>query len=462
MRKVKSLILGVIFAFVLIFSGFGSKNMVAYASDFQLTYSDYSSKVQLILGEFCQFKTRTAGSENEKQASDYIKNYLTTNATKLSPKNDSSTKGGVQEFSFMSNYSGIYEESQNIIFEYKSNVKTDKKVILACNYDAPLKLDEETGEYVTYNNDALNVSASSVVAMLVLAETLPKYNLNFNLEFVFFGAGESSLAGSEFYLNGLSKDEEKNILCVINFDKIALGNNVYFYIDEVKTSFSKYVSRVCSSFTKEIDLSHLNKTEYVYNGLDIGYSHIALESDNVNFMKRGLATINLFAGDYEKGIIMGRNEYSGKELISYSDNDTLDYINKNLGANEITDNLYLVNSAVETLLNDASFEKNASKAYKNTNWFYAIFANEELVLLLTIVAFVVILIIAMHIHYKLTVKSYYANVEVEFLSSVVKISEHVDNNAGNKDVAKIVGQVIANDIKKNKTLKPEKEKKDKK
>ena len=52
--------------------------------------------------------------------------------------------------------------------------------------------------------------------------------------------------------------------------------------------------------------------------------------------------------------------------------------------------------------------------------------------------------------------------EVEFLSSVVKISDHVEKGPESKDVAKVVGQVLANDIKKNKTLKPEKKKKEKK
>ena len=65
-------------------------------------------------------------------------------------------------------------------------------------------------------------------------------------------------------------------------------------------------------------------------------------------------------------------------------------------------------------------------------------------------------------HYKLTEKSYYANIEVEFLTSVVKISDHVDKNSANGEVAKIVGQVIANDIKKNKTIRPDKKKKNKK
>ena len=462
MRKIKSLILSFIFALAMIFGGIGVKNSVASAAGSNISYSDYSTKIQTILSEFCAYKTRSAGSETEKEASEYIRKYLLLNATNLSPKNDASCNAGVQEFSFVSDYTNVYEKSQNIVFEYKSKEKTTKKVILACNYDAPLKYDIETDDYVVYNNEAVNISAASVASMLVLAETLPNYNLGFNIEFVFFGAGECGLAGSEFYLNGVSKEEEKDILCVINLDKIALGNNVYFYIDEVKTKFSKYVSSICSTFTKEIDLNHLNKTEYVYNDLGLGYSHIALESDNVNFMKRGIPTINMFAGDYETGVIMGRSEYGGKELISYTDNDTLEYINKTLGENEIADNLYLVNSAVETLLTDANFEKNAAKAYGNTKWFYSMFADLELVLLLTIVAFVVILIISMHIHYKLTVKSYYANIEVEFLSSVVKISDHVEKTPENSDVVKVVGQVIANDIKKNKTLKPEKKKNDKK
>ena len=462
MRKLKSLLLSFLFAFVLIFSGFGAKNQVASAANFQLSYEDYSAKVQTILSEFCVYRTRSAGSEEEKKAAAYIKNYLDTYATKLSAKNDLSAKDGVQEFKFVSEYSKVYESSQNIIYQYKSAKKTDKKVIIACNYDAPLKYDIETDDYVKYNNEALNLSAAGVASLLILAETLPNYNLGYNIDFVFFGASETTFEGSKFFLNGLSSEEEKNILCVINIDKVALGNRMYFYMDEVETSFSKYVSRTCSSFSKNIDLTHLNKTEYVYNDLGLGYSHIALESDNVNFMKRGIPTINLFAGDYESGIVLGRNEYNGKDLITYTDNDTLEYINKNVGENEIADNLYLVNSTIETLLNDANFEKNAAKAYGKTNWFYSIFANEELVLLLTIVAFVVVLIISMYIYYKLTVKSYYANVEVEFLSSVVKIADHVDNATNNKDVAKVVGQVLANYIKKNKTLKPEKKKNDKK
>ncbi len=461
MRKLKSVLLGIVCAVMFLFGGFACLGETAYASNFLLSYSQYSEKVQQILNEFCVYKTRIAGSENEKEAGTYIQTYLKTNATKLSAKNDASTVDGIQSFKYMSEYTGVYESSQNIIFEYKSAAKTDKKVILACNYDAPVKYDEEKDEFVSYGNDALNASAGGVASMLMLAQTLPNYSLSYNLEFVFFGASETSNAGSEFYLNGLSNDDAKNVLCVINIDKVAYGNKMYFYIDEVKTDFSKYVSKVCSSFSKEVDLSHLNKTEFIESDLGLGYSHIALDSDNVKFMKRGIATINMFAGDYESGIIMGRNEYNGKATITYTENDTLDYAKKNIGETKIVDNLYLVNSTVETLLNDSGFVKNASKSYGQTSWFYKIFANEKLVLWCSMLGFVIALIIAMKVHLKLTEKSYYANIEVEFLSSVVKISDHVEKEGDGKDVAKVVGQVLANDIKKNKMLRPEKKKKDK-
>lgn len=456
MRKLKNILLGIIFALVFVFSGFVGQKQTAYASNFLLSYSQYSEKVQLILDEFCAFKTRIAGSENEKEAANYIHKYLKTNATKLTAKNNISTEDGIQEFKFISDYTGVYEKSQNIIFEHKSATKTDKKVILTCNYDAPARYDEESGEFVSYGNDALNASAAGVASLLMLAQTLPNYSLSYNLEFVFFGAGESSLAGSEFYLNGLSNDEAKNVLCVINIDKVAFGNNMYFYINEIETGFSKYVSRVCSAFSKEVNLSHLNKTEFVESGLNLGYSHIALESDNVNFMKRGIATINMFAGDYESGLVMGRCEYANKAPLTYTENDTIEYAINNLEKDEVVDNLYLVNSSIETLLNDSGFVKNASGAYGEASWFYKIFANEKLVLWCCVVVFVIVLIIAMWMHFKLTERSYYANIEIEFLSSVVKISDNVDGKVNDKDVAKVVGQVLANDIKKNKTLKPEK------
>lgn len=460
MKKFKNLFICFVFTLFAFFGCFSFQNAQANASTFVLSHSDYSSQVMDILNEFCQYKTRIAGSENETLAAEYIRNYLDTN-TELVAKSNMSTINGVQEFQFINQYTGIYNTSQNIIFTYTSAETTDKKVILCCNYDAPMTYDSEKQEYVSYNNDALNVSAASVASLLMLAKTLPQLNLKYNLEFVFFGAGENDFAGSEFYLNGLSKEAAENVLCVINIDKVAVGENLYFYIDEVSTDFSDFVAKTCSGFASEIDVSKLNVSGNFENKLGLDYSHIALTSDNVNFMSEGIATINLFAGYYENNFVLGLNEYSDKNVISYSKNDTIEYINENYKENTITDNLFKVSCAIESLLGNGDFMANAAGTYNQTSWFYKIFANQKLVVLVTTIAFFVFVIIAMFVYYKLTIKSYYADVEVEFLSSVVKISDQIDQDNIQGDVAGVVGKVIAKDIKKDKTLNPEKKKKDK-
>ena len=36
--------------------------------------------------------------------------------------------------------------------------------------------------------------------------------------------------------------DAENVLCMINIDNVALGEDFYFYIDEVETNFSRYIS----------------------------------------------------------------------------------------------------------------------------------------------------------------------------------------------------------------------------
>ena len=458
MKKVHKILLSIALVTLMLFGFIPVKTRVQ-ANALNYSYSDYVDEANQIFAGIAEFAGRVAGSETENKASMFIHNNLKSNATMLLPKEDSSTKDGIQKFQFFNEYTSSYNTSQNIIFEYKAPTETKKKVILACSYDSPYRYDIEKDKYIAYAKDAINTSSGSVVALLMLARSLPTLNLNFNIEFVFFGAGEIGCAGSEFYLNGVSEDEAKNTLCMINLDKIALGQNSYFYIDEISTNFSKYVSNVCSKFVREVNLVHLNKSEHVENKLNLGYSHIALDSDNVNFMSRGITSINFFAGDYETGIVLGLNEYNGKAPVSYTENDTIEYIEKTYGENVVNDNLYKINLAVETLLTDFDFEKMSAGTYKQNSWFYALFANEKLVIYFSFLTFALILIASMYIYFKLTVKSYYANIETEFLTSVVKIADQIDQNAENKDVAKVIGQVIANDIKKDKTLKRERKKK---
>ena len=76
------------------------------------------------------------------------------------------------------------------------------------------------------------------------------------------------------------------------------------------------------------------------------------------------------------------------------------------------------------------------------------------------VAFVVFVAVAMYIYHRLNIKSYYARIEPEFLTSVVKITESIDENGLDVNVAKVVSRVIAKDIKKDKIIKVKRKKKE--
>lgn len=465
MKKKISKIITAVFAFIVLIGSFAVPANVKTAGATTLaSYDSFKLTTDIVLTNFAttSLKNRVAGTDGELQTANYIYNFMTTE-TSFTAKNDERVKSGVQEFTFESVFSGLYETSQNLVFVYESQNETDKKVIFGTHYDAvAYKTDSYHLSEDIVECESVNGSAGSVALLLAFAKNIPSWNLNYDVEIVFFGAGESNFAGSKYYTEGISSKEQKNILAMLNFDGVALGTSQYFYVDEISSELSKLVESVSSENklkTKEIKISNLNKIIDVDDELGLGYTHVALASDHVNFKKLGVNTINFFAGDYNDGIIMGRSEYSGSDILRYTENDNLQYIKTHLGEDIVTQNLYEVFKTVNLTLTDSDFVKTTEQG-SDTSWFYAIFANENLALYLTVVAFVIFVVIAMFVYYKLTVKAYYSNVELEFLSSVVKISEQIDDKGTDMNVSKIVSQVIANDIKKDKTIK--RSKKDKK
>ena len=445
---------------------------VAHAADNSssvVSLTTFTNTAFEVLNDYSAFKNRLPGSDGEKQASEYIRNYL-ENKTSLVAKNTAYVKNGIQEFSFDSEISGIYEKSQNIIYTLNSTKETNKKVIIGCHYDSiAIDMDQKSENYGKYiDSESINGSAGNVATLLSIASLLSADNLDFNIEFVFFGAGESNNAGSAYYASGISKDDKKNIIAMININQITVGKQLYFYMNEVSTKPEKLVEDIV--YDKKIDVekintAHLNKVMLDdENALGLSYKHVALDSDNINFMKVEIPTINIFAGDYSDGVIIGRQEFAGEDLITYTTNDNIEYILNNLSDYKMEENMYKVFKTVYYTLTDADFIEVFEGAKGETSWFYKIFASENLAFYLTVVSFIIFIIVAMYIYYKLSIKAYHANIEVEFLSSVVKIADQLDKSGKDENVAKVVSQVIANDIKKDKTIKvkpPKNDKKDK-
>lgn len=463
MKKLSKIICCLVMpVFLLAFSFLPTKTVKAANFD---TSTAFNNEINQILNEYAEIKNRVAGSDGEKQAYDYIINYL-TNQTVLQPKNDVHVSNGVQTFTFLSKFTSLYETSRNIVYTYSSAASSDKKVVISCHYDAvAYKLDDyQTNENIVAS-ESINGSAGSVATLLALAKELPNLNLKYNIEIAFFGAGESNNAGSEFFTRGYSDEEKANVVCHIDFDGIAVGKYVNFYVDEIDNSFSDLITKISTDNkykVSKVDVLHLNK--YLLeadNELGYDYYHVAMVGDNLNFKKNGIMSVKFFAGEYSNGVVIGKCEYADKDLVTFTENDNREYITENYGADAVTKNLYEVFKTTSAMLSSEELAGAVSSAKSTMNSFNMIFANSKLAFYLTVVFFVLFVIIAMYVYYKLSIKAYKANVEVEFLSSVMKISEEVSGNEVNENTAKVVSQILANDIKKDKMLKPKKNKKNK-
>ncbi len=432
------------------------------ASAMGLNYSQFAAYQNEVLTEFSQYKNRINGTTGEAQAAAFIKSKLDElclENSQLSAVNSASTEAGVQEFRFNSITDGLDYYSQNLIYFHKSQTETDKKVIIGTNYDSLALEINDTSVYFV-ESEGINASAGSVSLLLAIAKTLPLLNLPFNVEIIFFGAGESFNAGSNHYVKGILPETKENILCMINLDNLAVGENLYFYVDEVETNFSSFVEESALN-SAQIPLVHLGKTLLDYeNELGLDYYHIAMNSDNINFMSQQILSINFFAGDYEEGIIYGRCEHSGEDLLTYTSNDNLKYIAEKYGANYVSQNLYKAYEEVVSLLSNENFAGECAAAQNQTKLFYDIFGNQKIITYLTAVVLIVIIAIAIGIHLRLSLKSYDANIEPEFMSTVISISQNIDETCTDENIPKAVSQVVANDIKKDKIIKTKKNKKD--
>jgi len=459
MKKILSIIIAFICIFALVmFAGYPKTS----ASAKGLNYSQFAAYQNEVLTEFSQFKNRINGTKGEAQAADFIKSKLDELCLEnnlLSPVNSASIEAGVQEFRFNSVTDGLDYYSQNLIYFHKSQSETDKKVIIGTNYDSfALEINDTSVNFV--ESEGINSSAGSVALLLAIVKSLPSLNLPFNVEIIFFGAGESNNAGSNHYVKGILPEIKDNILCMINLDNLAVGENLYFYVDEVKIGFSDFIEEA-SLGSSQIQLVHLGKTLLDYeNELGLDYYHIAMSSDNINFMSQQILSINFFSGDYEEGIIYGRSEHKGEELLTYTPNDNLKNIAEKYGANYVSQNLFKAYEGVVSLLSNDNFAGECADAQNQTKLFYGIFGSQKIITYLTAVVLIVIIAIVIGIHLKLSLKSYDANIEPEFLSTIISISQNIDETCADENIPKAVSQVVANDIKKDKIIKSKKNKKD--
>lgn len=99
-----------------------------------------------------------------------------------------------------------------------------KQILLGAHYDSA----PSSQTLDRTNLEGTNDNASGVGVLLELAQRLEATTAH-TIEFIFFGAEEIGLVGSEFYANSLSPQAIDNTLLMVNLDSLIVGDKMYFH-----------------------------------------------------------------------------------------------------------------------------------------------------------------------------------------------------------------------------------------
>ena len=103
---------------------------------------------------------------------------------------------------------------ESLIFDKKG--KSDAMFLICAHYDGAW-------------SDACDDNGSGVGVLLENAERVAKMDLPYSVRFALFDGEEPGCLGSAAYVASLSKEEMDRIICVINLDSVAAGDNLMVY-----------------------------------------------------------------------------------------------------------------------------------------------------------------------------------------------------------------------------------------
>lgn len=249
---------------------------------------------------------RTAFSRGEKDASSYLASLMTN--LNLSFYKDQSTF--IKEFSLNKN------KSQNVIGVKKSNIESNKYVILGAHYDNAYSINgEQTNSNGVFDN------ASGLLCLITIMNELNAIDLPYNIIYIFYGAEEVGLYGSKNFVSSLSSIEKKNILFALNFDSIGIGEETYFYSGDSNNAYKKIFANTFN--IKEIPTN--KRLNLLTNFEGFAYTHIGLMSDNATYLKHGIKCTTFFSGNLSHSG-SGYIESVSHENLTHTKNDNIEYI----------------------------------------------------------------------------------------------------------------------------------------
>ncbi|MEO4047663.1 M28 family metallopeptidase [Pseudomonas sp. CAU 1711] len=141
-----------------------------------------------------------------------------------------------------------------------------------------------------FEGAGINDNGSGSAALLELAVQMRKVKPKNKLRFAWWGAEESGLVGSTYYVTQLPPEEKAKIKAYLNFDMIASPNFAYFIYDGDGSDFG------LEGPPGSAAIERLFEEYYRLRGLPSEGDEITFRSDYAQFFTDGIAFGGLFTG----------------------------------------------------------------------------------------------------------------------------------------------------------------------
>ena len=213
-------------------------------------------------------------------------------------------------------------KSQNVTAVYPAETAGAPQIILCANYD---NLHSEIGNMMSNGGAGAMQNGTGVAILLTLAEALQQQQvkLPFDVRFVFFGASEVGLIGSNVYLTKqMSGAEKARTVLAVNFRRIG-GDYTYLYADEVKTDHGALLLDTAKSSGLAIKAQPKSTPFMPAQYVDtLPYVNWGMLGDQSRLLSVGLHTVSLYGGNLET---LSLSDIDGKAgSITYTSKDTID------------------------------------------------------------------------------------------------------------------------------------------
>jgi len=162
-----------------------------------------------------------------------------------------------------------------------------------------------------FEGAGINDNGSGTAALLELAIQMKKARPNNKVRFAWWGAEESGLVGSTYYVKNLPGDQKAKIKGYLNFDMIASPNFAYFIYDGDGSDFGLQGPPGSAA------IERLFRKYYMLRALKFEGDEITFRSDYAQFFEDGIAFGGLFTGAEEIKTAKQVEKYGGEVGVAF-------------------------------------------------------------------------------------------------------------------------------------------------